>query len=180
MEADTLDEGKDVSRYTQKIRYLHGWLFVRPRRWFFWKMCWVHRPILLPRKDECFGWLWPNVHWWVLDRTIFRLCKWMYWDAWRPFCRWENGWLSHKPWYAKVIQRIGATTAGFAISGGECFHCASPEGDQVDLSDDETGTTFKLERTWTCQTQDGTDHRFSGTTICPKCGYEAYYEDGSL
>jgi len=79
-----------------------------------------------------------------------------------------------------VVHRIGATTAGYAISGGECYHCSSPEGCQVDLSEDETGTTFILEKTWSEGTQDGTDYRFRGVTICPKCGYRAGYEDGSL
>ena len=84
------------------------------------------------------------------------------------------------PWSAAVIKKIGDTTAGYAISGGECFHCGSSEGDPVYLSDDETGETFKLENEWSCPSEDGTDHRFSGTAICPKCGYESYYEDGSL
>lgn len=85
-----------------------------------------------------------------------------------------------KPLIARVIKRIGATTAGFTILGGECFHCASPDGDQVELSQDETGKVFKLERTWESYSQDGTDYRFCGTTICPRCGYRSYYEDGSL
>lgn len=96
-------------------------------------------------------------------------------------CTYKNGWLNKKPLIAKIIHRIGSTTAGFAISGGECFHCASVNGCQVDLSEDETGTTFILKDSWSSYCGEvGTDHRFSGTTICPDCGYEEYYEDGSL
>jgi len=38
----------------------------------------------------------------------------------------------------------------------------------------------ELEEAWTEGTQEGTDHRFRGITTCPKCGFKAEYEDGSL
>jgi hypothetical protein len=139
---------------------------------------------LLPRKAENWDfeneWQWPNFHWWILYQTLFKLCKWMYWDGWRPFCDWTGGQRRSFPWIARVIQRIGRTTAGCAIHDCECFHCGSEEGNQVHLANDETGKTFKLEETWTCATADGTDHCFRGTTFCPVCGFEAEYSDGSL
>jgi hypothetical protein len=136
---------------------------------------------LLPHKEEYFGWKWPNLHWWVLYKTIFRFCTWLHYDSWRLFCDWTGGYRCSFPLIARMIKKIGTTTAGFAISGGECFHCGSEAGNPVNLADDETtGTTFILERVWTIDTPDGTDHRFCGTTICPKCGYKDYYEDGSL
>ena len=134
---------------------------------------------LMPEKHEWRGWEYPNLHWWILYHTVFNFCCWLNYDAWRPLCKWDRV-LIHKPLIAKIIHRIGQTTAGFVIGGGECFHCGSPEGCQVELSNDESGQFFKLKDTWSVGTMDGTDHRFSGTTICPKCGYQGYYEDGSL
>jgi hypothetical protein len=160
--------------------WLFGWCFVRPQRWLFRRMVFSTHLQLLPQHDDYFGWTWPNPHWWILYKTVFRFFNWLHWDAWRPLCTWGERCLEHKPWWASLVQRIGGTTAGFAISGGECFHCASLDGNQVDLSDDETGQTFRLEEKWSVGTQDGTDYRFRGTTICPVCGYEAEYEDGSL
>lgn len=165
----------------KKFFYLYGWIFVRPRRWFFWKMVCETNLHLLPKKDGTFGYYqMPNIHWWLLYKTVYRFCSWLNWEAWRVFCKHEKGWLKHKPLIAKIIHRIGQTTAGFASSGGECFHCSSKRGCPVELSNDETGTNFILERTWTEGSEDGTDYRFCGTTICPVCGYRRYYEDGSL
>jgi hypothetical protein len=159
---------------------LYGWVFVRPRRYLFGKMAWASCLRLLPKKNWD-GWRFPNLHWWVLNKTVFRFFEWLAWgNSWRYFCAWENGGLKHKPFIARVIHRIGRTTAGYAMSGGECFHCANEEGDPVDLSMDETGEFFKLEKTWFTATEDGTDYRFCGTTVCPKCGYKQSYEDGSL
>jgi hypothetical protein len=184
-EEQTLEDDETTARHPRVgverfVRWGLGYLFVRPRRWFFHKLICNCYPHWLPRKDDYCGWRMPNIHWWLLYRTAFKFCKWLHYDAWRPFCDWTGGWRRSFPWPARLIKRIGDTTAGYAISGGECYHCGSPEGNQVDLSDDETGTVFKLESTWSVGTQEGTDHRFCGTTICPMCGYEAYYEDGSL
>lgn len=164
---------------SKRLHYLYGWIFVRPRRWFFWK-CILNSKLRLTPKKDWDRWLMPNPHWWILYKTVFTLCKWFYWDAWRYFCTYKNGFLHKKPLIARIIHRIGSTTAGFAISGFECFHCGSPDGNQVELSEDETGELFRLERTWTTYCEDGTDYRFSGTTVCPKCGFESYYEDGTL
>ncbi len=177
-------QDKLVLSKKQKIVRIYGWVFVRPRRWLFWRM--VAKGSfglrLIPRKREYigFGRDYPNLHWWILYKTIFNLFSWMYWDAWRLFCDWTGGYRRSYPLIARIIHRIGATTSGYVISGGECFHCASERGCEVDLSEDETGVYFKLEKTWSEGTMDGTDHRFCGTTICPDCGLESYYEAGSL
>jgi hypothetical protein len=164
------------------IFYIYGWIFVRPRRWFFWKM--IARGSfglrLLPHKGEYCGWEFTNLHWWLLYKTIFKFFKWLYWEGWRPFCDWTGGWRRTFPWYARAIHRIGQTTAGVAIMHQECWHCGSLSGNPVDLSEDETGTTFILKDSGTCSTPDGTDHWFSGTTICPRCGFKSEYSDGSL
>jgi hypothetical protein len=137
-------------------------------------------PMWLPEWNDCWGrYDWPNIHWWILYKTVFKFFKWLNYDAWRPFCKWGRIRLTF-PLIARIIQRIGQTTAGYAISGGECFHCSSEKGAPVDLSNDETGIKFILEREWSEGTENGTDYRFCGTTICPVCGYKRYYEDGSL
>ena len=133
----------------KKIRYILGWIFVRPRRWLFWKMVCNTQLQLMPIKRDWCGWHFSNIHWWILYKTVFNFCSWLNYEAWMPFCKWnEKGYLERESLIAYIIQRIGQTTAGYACSGGECFHCASEEGDQVELADDETGTTFILERAW--------------------------------
>lgn len=163
-----------------KLNYWLSWLTVRPRRWFFHKLSCASFGARWWFKREFFGWVYPNIHWWLLYQTVWRFLRWFNDDAWRYFCTWENGWLKKKPLIAKIIHRIGETTVGERSHGGECYHCASKEGCQVELSEDETGKFFVLEKSWSEGTMDGTDHRFCGTTICPKCGYKSYYEDGSL
>lgn len=179
------------------LRYAASWVTVRPRRWFFWKCIaegsfqtrW--RPVRReawekyhPRKGRERTWIemfrWPNIHWVFAYKTVFAFFKWLYWDGWRPLCKWGEYGRETFPWYARLVKKIGQTTAGMAIHGGECFHCASDDGDQIDLFDDDTGTTFILEDGGTSDTPDGTDHWFTGTTICPKCGYRAQYGDSSL
>ena len=165
----------------KRLRYAYGWAFVRPRRWAFSRMVWSYRPIWWFRRHEWSGLEWPNIHWWILYCTVFRFCEWLHWRAWHAFCRHdERGYVKPIPLVAKVLRRIGETTSGWAVSGGECFHCASRDGNPVELSDDDTGTTFILEDSGTCSTDMGTDHWFRGTTICPKCGYRQEYGDGSL
>lgn len=162
------------------IHFVLGWIFVRPRRWFFWKMsCASFGVRVLPTHDEYFGWKAPNIHWWILYKTLFNFFYWLDTDAWRYFCKWGNVRLTY-PLIARVIHKIGKTTVGYAVHGGECFHCGSEEGNPVYLSDDESGKTFVLKETWSVPTPDGTDYCFAGTTICPKCGYESYYQDSSL
>lgn len=167
-------------KFIKKARWIVSWVLVRPRRWFFQRMAWNGDLRLRWKKSWDGRWIWPNPHWWTLHWSVFAFCRWLCYDAWRPLSKWGDRGLVHKPWYAAAVQRIGQTTAGYAISGYECFHCASPQGCQVDLSDDETGTVFRLLETWSVDTADGTDYRFRGITTCPKCGYEAEYEDGSL
>lgn len=160
---------------------IYGWVVIRPIRWFFWKMSFNTSLRILPTRDEIWNrWRMPNVHWWALYKTIFKFCKWLYWDAWRVFCDWTGGFRRTYPLIARIIHNIGATTAGYAICGGQCYHCGSSKGNPVWLSDDETGETFELQDTWTVSTMDGTDYRFRGITICPVCGYRQEYEDGSL
>lgn len=163
-----------------------GYVVIRPIRRVMW---WAARGSfglrLIPKRQ---GWLpwwhldewrFPNPHFWFLYRTIGKLATWMKWDAWRPFCDWTGGWRRTFPWYARLIHRVG-NSLSYAFHGGECYHCASEDGDPVWLADDDTGKTFRLIETWTSATEDGTDHRFRGITTCPRCGYQREYEDGSL
>lgn len=160
---------------------LYGWVFIRPIRWFFGQMVRNTSLRLLPEKDDCWGcWRMPNMHWWALYKTVFKFYKWLYWDAWRVFCDWTGGYRRTYPLIARIIYKIGATTSGYSISGGQCYHCGSEHGNPTELSDDDTGKYFKLLATWTVGTLDGTDHRFRGITTCPICGYKQEYEDGSL
>ena len=158
-----------------KLFRIYGYIFVRPRRYLFSQMCWNSELRVLLTKDDYFGWRFPNIHWWILYKTVFKFCKWLNWDAWRPVCRLEKKIFEHRLIISRIIQRIGA------ISGFECYHCGSPRGCQVELSDPdcENGKYFKLEKTWEVFTGEYTDYRFSGTTTCPRCGYQQYYEDGS-
>ena len=165
----------------KRARWLFGWILVRPVRWAFSRMAWASYLRIKPEKQECDEkWRMPNIHWWLLYLSIFRFFKWLDGDAWRVFCDWTGGFRRTYPWPARFIHSIGAFTAGYAISGGQCFHCASPDGCQVTLSDDDSGKTFRLLETWSVASMDGTDHHFRGITICPKCGYENEYEEGSL
>lgn len=180
-----------------RVRYALAWLTVRPRRWFFWRCIakgsfgvrWIptrreewdkYHPRHERERTELEMIEWPNVHWVFAYHTVFAFFKWLYWDGWRPLCRWGPRCRETFPWYARLVRKIGQTTAGAAISGGECYHCGSDHGCPVNLADDETGTTFILEETGTSATADGTDHWFRGTTICPKCGYCQEYSDSSL
>ena len=166
--------------------YIYGWVFVRPRRWFFWKMLsdgsfetrWLPRKTEYPWRNKKFDM--PNFHWVFLYSTVFKFFTWVYYEGWRLFCDWTGGYRRTYPLIARAIHTIGRTTAGFAICGGECPHCGFESGDQVELADDDTGVNFILEKAWSRGTQEGTDYRFYGKTICPVCGYTAHYEDGSL
>lgn len=179
------------------LRYLLSWLTVRPRRWFFRRCLFEGGQGVrwLPVRRE--GWdnynyhedrelrpwerfKWPNFHWVFAYRTVFAFFKWLYWDGWRPLCRWGPHCRETFPWYARLVQKIGRTTAGVTISGGECYHCASAEGNPVDLADDETETTFILLEFGSSATMDGTNYWFRGETICPKCGFHHEYRDDSL
>lgn len=165
----------------KKFWYAYGLIIVRPRRWFFRNMIRNDRLQLLPKYNEYWErWSWPNIHWWILHETIFEFCHWLAWDGWRPFCDWTGGYRRTFPWIARIIKRIGETTAGVHCFSCECWHCGAEDCDQTTLAGDETDTTFILEETWSEGTQEGTDHRFRGITICPRCGYRAGYEDGSL
>lgn len=167
----------------EKFYKIYGYIFVRPRRIFFWKM--IAKGSfglrLIPKRDEFWGWRFPNLHWWILYHTVFKFFKWLYWDAWGKLCTYSKGGLSHKPLIARIIHRIGQTTAGMAISGGECFHCAFSGGDPVDLSEEdfEDGKYFELTDSGTSYTQDGTDYWFKGITTCPRCGFKQEYNDGT-
>lgn len=167
----------------QYAYWIYGWIVIRPIRWFFGK--------LISNSFECRWWFtkreyredyrWPNFHWYFLYKTVFKFFKWLNYTAWRKFCKWQDGYRKTMPWIAKLIKGIGKTTAGYAISGGQCFHCGSPEGNQVLLATEPMyDDYFELKETWDVTTMDGTDHCFRGITTCPKCGYQDTYEDGSL
>jgi len=168
-----------------KARFYLSFLTVRPIRWFFWKM--IAKGSfgirLKPEKHEFFGcWQLPNVHWVILYKTVFKFFCWLYYEAWRPFCDWTGGWRQSYPPIARFIHWIGASTAGYAVSGSRCYHCNSEEGCQTHICDEYENNPFLISRvkTWSQATMDGTDYRFSCTTKCPKCGYKSTYEDGSL
>jgi len=160
----------------KELMYLYGWIFVRPRRWFFMNICRNNKLCLWPKKEYGY-WFWPNMHWIVLYYTLWKFFKWMYYEAWRFFCNWDGGYRNTYPWIARFIHWIGRTTVGVHISTVECWHCGFEAGNQVDLSDDDSGTTFILGDSGSYGTQDGTCHWFEGTTICPICGYREHYED---
>lgn len=149
----------------KRLRYAYGWLFVRPRRWLFGRMlAWGSGPLYwrpLRRWDDSI--LWPHPHWWVLYHTVFRLFSWLQWNG-------------RGPW-----RRLGKWAVGMNLSGtGECWHCGHPAGCPLRLSDDDTGRTFVLKESGHSATDMGTDYWYRGTTICPKCGYRAPWEDSSL
>lgn len=173
---------KEKEIMLKKIYYLYGWIFVRPRRKLFKKMICNSYLRIIPEK-HCGKWLLPNLLWWLLYISVFKFSKYSYWRTWSYLCTYGNGRLKRKPilWIiARIIHGISSTTAGCAINIGECFHCSHPDGWSAELSEDETGVNFILEKSWTVGTMDGTDYRFCGITICPICGYRDYYEDGSL
>ena len=161
-----------------RIRYIYGWLFVRPRRWFFRKLISNYHLRLWPERCEFSGWSYPNLHWWVLYITIFKFFEWLNYDAWRPFCDWTGGFRRSCPLIARMIQRIGETTAGIHISSDECYHCASKEGNQLYLADNKE--TFEETNYGSYGTEDGTCHWWEGITTCPKCGYRSHFSDSSL
>ena len=168
-------------RGNQWFYYIMGFIFIRPIRYAFWQMVCATSPRWwFKRGYEC--WYLPNIHWYILYITVFRLCAYLYWDGWRHFAHYhpQHNYLQFISLPGAILKRIGTITAGGAISGGQCYHCASEYGNPVYLADDEENQTFILEKTWSIGTMDGTDHRFSGTTICPICGFRNYYEDGSL
>jgi len=159
--------------------YYFGWVIIRPlRKLSHWTAKGSFGLRILPKKSF-WGWQLPNIHYWILYKTLGKFFLWLKWDGWRPFCDWTGGYRRSYPLIARIIHKIG-TTMSWGFHGGECYHCANEEGDQVNLADDDTGTTFKLLEAWDSATENGTDHRFKGITICPYCGYEDEYEDGSL
>lgn len=149
----------------KKLLYLYGWVLVRPRRWFFGNAVFNHN--------------WPNVHWWLVYRFIWPIFEWLYWEGWRNFCSWEGGCRSSYPWFARFVHWIGRTTIGEHISDVECYHCGFEIGNQCDLAEDTTGSTFILKNSGSYGHQDGTTHWFSGETICPICGFRSEYEDSA-
>lgn len=165
--------------------YVCGWIFVRPRRWFFRKIFlasfgtrwWFQKREYW--NDKGYIYEWPNPHWRIMYLTVWRFFKWVYHDGWRPLCTWKNGWLYKKPLIAEIVHWVGRTTVGQHIMSQECWHCGFERGDQSELAEDETGKTFILEDSGMSQSQDGNSYWFTGTTICPVCGYRSEYHDGT-
>lgn len=171
-----------------KIIYqLRGWALIRPIRWFTRKISMASFGLTVKfEKDPYYHpefsrskYKWPNLHWWILYKTVGKFSLWLRWDAWRVFCNWEGGWRRTFPWPAAVVYKIGKTLS-YPYHGGECYHCASDAGDPIELSEDETGKYFTLTDSGTSSTPDGIDHWFRGITTCCKCGYKQEYGDGSL
>jgi hypothetical protein len=168
-----------------RARYCVSFVTVRPIRKLFFKMIINSDLRLLPEKCEWGNsWRLPNVHWWLLYKTVFKFFKWVHYDGWRPFCTRTGGRRQTFLPIARFVKWLGDSTAGYAISGGRCFHCNHEDGCQLSISDcvDARGYSpfVRNVETWTVGTMDGTDYRFSCTTVCPKCGYKSYFEDGSL
>ncbi len=167
---------------TKPIRYFYGWLFIRPRRWVFNKMGWASTGLRWkPEKDWNNKWIWPNPHWWILYKTVYKFCKWLEWDGWRPFAVWGEHRLKKHTFISKFLKWIGETTTGYYYR--ECYHCAAKGCAPVELSNGEPENEdyFILKDSGSSYIPgEGTDHWFHGITICPKCGYRQEYGDGSL
>ncbi len=167
-----------------KLRYLISFVTVRPVRYAFRQMICSTQLRVLPVKHEWLGRRGSNLHWWCLYKTVFKFSKWLYYDAWRVFCDWTGGSRQSYPPIARLIHWIGKSTAGFAISGGRCFHCNAETGDQIDIvqydEDNPKSLLVSNIQTWTEATMDGTDYRYSCVTKCPCCGYKSEFSDGSL
>jgi len=160
-----------------------GWIFIRPVRWFFRNMATACYPRWLPRKNSMYPYYglkysMPNIHWYVLYKTVFKFFSWLNWDAWRVFCNWEGGWRRTYPLPARIVHWIGQSTAGYAANGGRCYHCNSEDGNPGDLVEDEK--YFTVTDSGSNATMDGTDHWFKGIATCPKCGHKSEYGDSSL
>lgn len=144
----------------RKIRYIYGWIFVRPRRWFF------HRMVCeIPSRWRCF-----NIHWWILYKTVFRLFSWMYWSGGSIFATQKKGFLIRKSLLGRILERIGETTVGYEITGcSECFHCGSLSGSQIELA---STLNARLEGF----ILGGTNYQFWGIMVCPACGFKNSYQ----
>lgn len=164
-----------------RARYWISWVLVRPRRWLFHRMVWASTVRWVPRRAYSGGPIsWPNPHWWILYLTVFRAFRWLQWRGWRLLVKVDDrGCYGKIPWYARAVRRIGETTAGCATGGGECWHCASKDGDPVHLSEDETGETFELLDSGPTWSDWGTGGWFRGITTCPRCGFRREYSDSS-
>lgn len=166
--------------FTKFLYKSRGWIFIRPLRWFMWKISASSFGIRWkPERSWDGSWRMPNIHWWIMYKTVGKFFLWLKWDAWRVFCNWEGGWRRTFPLPARIIHRIG-TVACYSFYGGTCYHCGSVDGEKSGLSEDETGRFFKLTDSGTSYTPDGTDHWFRGITTCPRCGYQGEYGDSSL
>jgi hypothetical protein len=162
---------------SQTCWWLYGWMFIRPLRWMSRQSVRGSFGLRLKPEKSWDGWRGPNLHLWLWYKTYGKFFLWMEGYAWRNFCDWTGGSRRTYPLIARVIHKVGRTMS-YGLRGGECFHCASEAGDQVELASGDEH--FKCIDSWTCSTQDGTDHRFRGITTCPRCGHQAEYEDGSL
>jgi hypothetical protein len=149
-----------IGRTPQQLCWwLYGWVFIRPLRWL------SHKAIMgsfgirwLPEKSWD-GWRMPNLHLWFWYKTYGKFACWLKNDAWRPFCDWTGGWRKTFPLHARIIKKIGEALV-WHFHGYQCYHCSHDAGSQGDLSEDETGATFKLLETGTSATENGTDHWF--------------------
>lgn len=171
---------KKSSPAAMRFNRLVGWALYRPVRWFFWKM--ICNCTLRFKIERCeVGYMptrYPNLHWWLLYKTVFKFFKWLNYYAWRVFCNWGGGYRRTFPPVARFVMWLGAVTAGSVISGGRCRHCGHADGDPVTLSEDE-GEFFKLSDSGSYGTQDGTTHWFKGVCTCPRCGAETEYGDSN-
>lgn len=164
-----------IHRILQTIMYVYGWLFVRPRRWVFYKMACNSSIRWLPGRDVFDNWRLPNIHWWLLYHTVFSFFKWLSWSAWCRLCVYENGRRKTFPWYARFVKWFGDTTAGMACSGfGECYHCGCEAGDYGSLE------PIEYTNKHTYMTDYGTGNGWTEKVACPVCGYVSWHDNGDL
>lgn len=122
---------------------------------------------------------WPNLHHWLIYKTVGKLSTWLYLQGWRPLCRWGKRGRETYPLAARIVHKIGQTLA-YPYYGNECFHCAADAGDPGNITDDLNSKYVEIIASGSDATEDGTNHWFRCETTCPKCGYKDTFSDSSL
>lgn len=168
------------------IYQIRGWVLIRPLR-VLSRAC-VKGSFglrLKIRRNEFYipgyngRYEWPNLHYWLLYKTVGKFSTWLYFNGWRFLCDWTGGYRRTYPLPARILHKIGQTLS-YGFYGNECFHCAADEGDPGNISEEPNSIYFELTESGSNATEDGTDHWYRGITTCPKCGYKDTFSDSSL